>query len=118
MLFCFKRLVGDPRNVAGSCRYGPLVLAGINMTTDIWVPQGGTEVAKTRPAAFIRRISNSTLEFEATGAESSIRLIPLKEVMDEKCVDHQSWTKYCLPVQIHILVYTPNVSEAGTLFTL
>ena len=62
------------------------------MTSDIWVPKGGAEVAKTNPGAFIRRISNATLEFEGTGADISIRLIPLKEVMAEKyeqaVVDH------------------------------
>lgn len=60
------------------------------MTTDIWVPKGGTEVAKTNPAAFIRRTSNTILEFEATGADTSIRLIPLKEVMAEECAPVES----------------------------
>ena len=67
--------------------YGPLVLAGINVTTDIWVPEGGTAVAKADPDKFIRRVSNSSLKFEATGADGDkISLIPLFEVMAEKYV--------------------------------
>ena len=67
--------------------YGPLVLAGVNVSSDIWVPKGGPEAAKTNPAAFIHRSSNDSLTFEGAGADgSSIKLIPLKEVMSEEYV--------------------------------
>ena len=67
--------------------YGPLVLAGIDMTTDIWVPKGGSDAAKTNPASFISRPSNTTLRFEALGADGNkITMIPLKDVMAEKYV--------------------------------
>jgi hypothetical protein len=51
--------------------YGPLVLAGINVTSDIWIPRGGTVAAKQNPASFISRVqpagdSKHTLSFKAT----------------------------------------------------
>ena len=66
--------------------YGPLVLAGVNMTTDIWVPKGGTAVAKTNPAAFITRTSNATLSFEGAGEKTflsapSLPRFPCEQVM-------------------------------------
>jgi len=71
--------------------YGPLVLAGINVESDIWVPHGGTAVAKQNPASFITRDKptaaggNHTLSFTARAQDgSSITLIPLKDVMAEK----------------------------------
>jgi hypothetical protein len=48
--------------------YGPLVLAGVHMDTDVWVPKGGTKGAKADPASFITRNStanSSVLDFEA-----------------------------------------------------
>eukprot|EP01047_Picozoa_sp_COSAG01_P022632 COSAG01_NODE_1350_length_10605_cov_43.649743_7_plen_99_part_00 len=51
--------------------YGPLVLAGINVTSDIWIPRGGTVAAKQNPASFISRVqpagdSKHALSFKAT----------------------------------------------------
>jgi len=67
--------------------YGPLVLAGVHMDTDVWVPKGGQKAAKTNPASFIRRNSTTALDFEATAADGSkIQMIPLKEVMSERYV--------------------------------
>ena len=70
--------------------YGPLVLAGVHMDTDVWVPKGGPEAAKADPASFITL--NSTAEsnepeFEAEAAGGSkMKMIPLKDVMDERYV--------------------------------
>ena len=65
--------------------YGPLVLAGVDMQSDIWVPKG-TDF-KTNPASFIVRNSSTELEFEATAADGSkLRMIPLREVMEEQYV--------------------------------
>jgi len=67
--------------------YGPLVLAGVHLDTDIWVPKGGTKTAKANPAAFITRNSTTTLDFEAVGADGlKIQMIPLKDVMEEQYV--------------------------------
>jgi DUF1680 family protein len=67
--------------------YGPLVLAGIDMESDIWVPKGGAEAAKTNPASFITRTSNTALTFSGMGANgTSIQMIALKDVMAERYV--------------------------------
>ena len=67
--------------------YGPLVLAGIDMTSDIWVPKGGAAAAKTNPASFITRTSKTALTFSGVGANgTSIQMIPLKDVMAERYV--------------------------------
>jgi len=68
-----------------SFMYGPLVLAGVDIQSDIWVPKG-TDF-KTNPASFIVRNSSTELEFEATAADGSkLRMIPLREVMEEQYV--------------------------------
>ena len=59
--------------------YGPLVLAGVHLSSDVFVPQG--EVFKSEPASFIRRNSTATLEFEGLGTDGGrIKLIPLYQV--------------------------------------
>merc|ERR1712054_623165 len=65
--------------------YGPLVLAGVGVSSDIFVPQG-TQF-KQDPTTFIRRNSTEALDFEATAADGSkMRMIPLRDVMLEKYV--------------------------------
>ena len=70
--------------------YGPLVLAGVHMDTGVWVPKGGPEAAKADPASFITLNStaeSNKLEFEAEAAGGSkMKMIPLKDVMDERYV--------------------------------
>eukprot|EP01046_Picozoa_sp_COSAG06_P019943 COSAG06_NODE_1440_length_9457_cov_4.634751_2_plen_106_part_00 len=44
--------------------YGPLVLAGVNMTTDIWVPKGGT----VRKRVFLRHLYIKMHHFTKTGS--------------------------------------------------
>jgi len=67
--------------------YGPLVLAGVYLESDIWVPKGGTAGAKADPSTFITRNSTTTLDFEAVAANGTkIRMIPLKDVTSERYV--------------------------------
>jgi DUF1680 family protein len=69
-------------NATTAFMYGPLVLAGVNISTDIFNPKGG-ETAQ--PASFITRTSTTKLEFEAVGSDGQImRMIPLRDVMLEE----------------------------------
>lgn len=59
--------------------YGPLVLAGVHLSSDLFVPSGNT--FRADPSSFIRRNSTEALEFEALAADgSTIKLIPLYQV--------------------------------------
>jgi len=70
-------------NATYAYMYGPLVLAGVNVATDIFVPRGHASV----PTSFIRRSSSTSLEFEASAADGSkMKMIPLRYVMDEPYV--------------------------------
>lgn len=72
------------QNATIAWMYGPLVLAGVGVESDIFVPHGGDARA---PAAFLRRNSTSTLEFEAVGADGRrMRMIPLRDVTTERYV--------------------------------
>ena len=69
--------------------YGPLVLAGVHLQTDIFVPRGGTAAARADPSTFIVRNSSAgePLEFAATSASGeTIKMIPLRDVTDERYV--------------------------------
>jgi len=68
--------------------YGPLVLAGVHLDDDIFVPKGGTAGAKADPSCFLRRNSSDALDFEAVGADgvTVVQMMPLKDVMLEKYV--------------------------------
>ena len=73
-------------NATAAFMYGPLVLAGVDVSTDIFVPPSG---ALGRPASFIVRNASQaeSLEFVATAKNgSAMRMIPLREVMDERYV--------------------------------
>ncbi len=67
--------------------WGPLVLAGLGRTSDVWVPSTGDPM---RPERFIRRTSSDSadrVEFEAMGADGEVmRMIPLRDVVDEEYV--------------------------------
>ena len=63
-----SRYTSQEHNATLAFMYGPLVLAGVHMDTDVWVPKGGTKGAKADPASFITRNStanSSVLDFEA-----------------------------------------------------
>merc|ERR1712023_565347 len=65
--------------------YGPLVLAGTGVTSDIFVPQGKN--FKQNPATFIHRNSTESLDFEAIAADGTkMRMMPLRDVMLEQYV--------------------------------
>jgi len=69
-------------NATTAFMYGPLVLAGVNISTDIFNPKGGESA---QPASFITRTSTTKLEFEAVGSDGqSMRMIPLRDVMLEE----------------------------------
>lgn len=73
------------QNATLAFMYGPLVLAGVDVATDIFVPKGGTVDAKADPSCFIERTSNTSLSFTATGEDGSkMSMIPLKDVMPQK----------------------------------
>jgi len=64
--------------------FGPLVLAGVDVASDLFVPRGGDARA---PAAFVRRNSTASLEFEAVAADGRrMRMIPLRDVTTERYV--------------------------------
>ena len=87
--------------------YGPLVLAGVHLETDIWVPHGGTKGAKADPSTFITRNSTKVLDFEAKAADGSkIQMIPLKDVMSERYVAY-FMTAGTKPPQPHVY-YCPH----------
>ena len=70
-------------NATVAFMYGPLVLAGVGVASDLFVPNGKA----TAPDSFIVRNSSSDLQFEATSATGGkMKLIPLREVMDESYV--------------------------------
>ena len=72
-------------NATVAFMYGPLVLAGVDVTSDIFVPPPGGVDA---PASFIARDAKApTLEFVATAADGrTMRMRPLRDVMDERYV--------------------------------
>eukprot|EP00415_Alexandrium_ostenfeldii_P000872 UN0872 len=71
-------------NATMAFMYGPLVLAGVDVETDIFVPK--SQDCRARPASFITRTSAAKLEFEATASDGRrMRMIPLRDVMLEPC---------------------------------
>ena len=94
--------------------YGPLVLAGVHLQTDIFVPRGGTAAARADPSSFIVRNSSAgkPLEFAATSASgATIKMIPLRDVTDEQYVAYfmTAGTKPPQPT----LGYCPHSAGAG-----
>jgi DUF1680 family protein len=72
------------QNATVAFMYGPLVLAGVGVASDIFVPAGKGAMA---PDSFIARNSSSSIEFEARSASGQrMRLIPLRDVTDEQYV--------------------------------
>lgn len=66
-------------NATVAFKYGPLVLAGVDIDSDIFVPQGDA----MQPNTFITR-NSTTLEFEAVAADGKrMRMLPLRDVMME-----------------------------------
>ena len=65
--------------------YGPLVLAGVHMTSDLFIPRSSDPV--TDPSSFITRNSSTELTFEAVARNGTkMLMIPLRDVMDEQYV--------------------------------
>lgn len=85
--------------------YGPLVLAGVNLSSDIFVPAASAR----EPDKFISRVSSAAAqpEFEAKGADGTrVRLIPLRDVVDERYVAY-FYTAGTKPPQPPV-VYCPH----------
>jgi len=55
-------------NATMTFMYGPLVLAGVDIDSDIFIPSGDA----TEPGAFISRSSDTDLEFKATSVDGSV----------------------------------------------
>ena len=74
-------------NATVAFMYGPLVLAGVDITTDIFVPPDGG-VAKPSGFIYLNGTSPSGgLQFVAVAKDGSLmRMIPLRDVMGEKYV--------------------------------
>jgi len=90
--------------------YGPLVLAGVHLTSDIFVPRGG-QAYRTDPSAFLRRNATDSLEFEAVAAGGAkAKLIPLYRVVDETYVAY-FMTAGTKPPQPKV-VYCPHSAGA------
>ena len=65
--------------------YGPLVLAGVHVDADVFVPRG--DAFRSDPGGFIVRNSTSALDFEATGRDGrKMRMMALRDVVDERYV--------------------------------
>lgn len=70
-------------NATYAYMYGPMVLAGVNVASDIFVPKSRAD----EPASFITRNSTESLEFEATAKDGSkMRMLAVHSVMLEKYV--------------------------------
>jgi len=68
-------------NATVAFKYGPLVLAGVDIDTDIFVPQGDV----MQPDVFITQNSTRALEFEAIAADGKrMRMLPVRDVMLER----------------------------------
>lgn len=84
-------------NATVAFKYGPLVLAGVDIHTDIFVPHGDA----MQPSTFITRDSTK-LEFEALAADGTrMRMLPLRDVMREQYAVyfHTAGTKPFQPKQ-------------------
>lgn len=91
-------------NATVAFMYGPLVLAGVDIATDIFVPKG--DIAT--PETFIARSSTPTLEFEAVAATGSrMRMIPLRDVVLEHYAVY-FMTAGTKPAQRQPLPYCPH----------
>ena len=91
--------------------YGPLVLAAVDPPSDTWVPAGHT--FKSDPSSFIRQNASDPLEFIASGADgSSLRMIPLKHVMEEQYVVY-FYTAGTKPPQPSVH-YCPHSAAGGS----
>jgi len=81
--------------------YGPLVLAGVHLDSDIFVPKASNKDFKADPSGFITRNSTTELDFEAVSSNGTkIQMIPLKDVMLERYVAY-FMTAGTKPVQPH-----------------
>ena len=99
-------------NATVAFMFGPLVLAGVDVTTDIFVPAG----AATDPTSFIQRNASvaGRLEFVATAKDgSTMRMMPIRDVMDETYVVY-FYTAGTKPPQpaVH---YCPHSSGDGAI---
>jgi len=112
-------------NATFAFMFGPLVLAAVDVDSDVFVPRGG-DAFRTDPSVFISRNSTTKLEFEAVGEDGTkLRMIPLREVMDERYVVYfmtagtkpaQPAVHYCprsRPRQDAFEVQSPEVEEAA-----
>jgi len=88
--------------------YGPLVLAGVDVSSDIFVPPAGQTVQQY----IVRNTSASGLEFVASAADgSTMRMLPLRDVMDEQYVAY-FYTAGTKPPQPRV-VYCPHSAGAA-----
>jgi hypothetical protein len=72
-------------NATSAFMYGPLVLAGVHISTDIFIPRSSNPI--TDPSSFITRNSSTDLTFEAVARNGTkMLMIPLRDVMDEQYV--------------------------------
>jgi len=75
-------------NATVAFMFGPLVLAGVNLTSDLFVPASPSY--RTDPSSFITRVPGAPLLFEAKGTldgtPTTIRMRPLRDVADEQYV--------------------------------
>eukprot|EP00931_Biecheleriopsis_adriatica_P036106 TRINITY_DN20809_c0_g1_i1.p1 TRINITY_DN20809_c0_g1~~TRINITY_DN20809_c0_g1_i1.p1 ORF type:complete len:809 (+),score=167.38 TRINITY_DN20809_c0_g1_i1:31-2427(+) len=70
-------------NATMAFMFGPLVLAGVNVTSDIFVPKG--DEFRQNPGSFIQRVSDTALQFEASAADGGkMAMVPLKDVLHEQ----------------------------------
>lgn len=98
-------------NATVAFMYGPLVLAGVNVTTDIFVP--GSPTYLTDPASFITRVPGAALLFEAKGVldgrPATVKMMPLRDVASEQYVVYfmAAGTKPPQPA----VVYCPHSSD-------
>jgi hypothetical protein len=99
-------------NATVAFMFGPLVLVGVNVTSDLFVPASAT--FRTDPTSFIRRVPGATLLFEADGTldgtKTSIKLVPLRDVRDEQYVVY-FMTAGTKPPQPPV-VYCPHSEDA------
>ena len=93
--------------------YGPFVLAGVHVDTDIFVPKG--DAFKADPSSFIERNSTTALDFEATASDGSkMRMMALRDVMDEQYVVY-FMTAGTKPPQPSV-VYCPHSAGSDALY--
>jgi len=98
--------------------FGPLVLAGVNISSDLFIPDGD----RMNPASFISRTKESldggSLAFEATGTlngtKAKIQMLPLQLITSQKYVVYfmTAGTKPPQPT-VHYCPHSARDSQAG-----